>query len=100
MKKYELIKDNLNIKTQVYYNKGGANHFSGRTEERGYYLSVSPVKRETQGNIVIESYTAYSGVKMLILPVKRQSDKAYQQAVELAKEKEPELRQRIIDQLN
>ena len=99
MEKYELIKDDLSIKTQVYYNKGGANHFSGRTEERGYYLSVSPVKREERDNIVIESFTAYSGVKMLILPVKRQSDKAYQQAVELAKEKEPALRQRILEQI-
>lgn len=100
MKKYELIKDDLSIKTEVYYNKGGMNYFSGRAEERGYYLSVSPVKREEIGNIVTECYTAFSGVKMLILPVKRQSDKAYQQAVELAKEKEPALRQRIIDQLN
>jgi len=99
MKKYELIKDNLSIKTEVYYNKGGMNYFSGRTQERGYYLSVSPIEREERGNVIIESFTAYSGVKMLILPVKRQSDKAYQQAVELAKEKEPALRQRILEQI-
>jgi len=81
----------------VYYNKGGMNYFSGRTEERGYYLSVSPVERDERG--IIECYTAFSGVKTLILPVKRQSDKAYQQSVELAKEKEPALRQRILEQI-
>lgn len=100
MKKYELIKDDLNIKTEVYYNKGGMNYFTSRNEERGYYLSVSPVRRSFSGNFVTESYTAFSGVKMLILPVKRQGEKAYKQAIELAKDKEDNLRQRIIEQIN
>lgn len=99
MKNYELIKDDLNIKTEVYYNKGGMNYYTSRNEERGYYLSVCPVRRTQIGNVISESYTAFSGVKTLILPVKRQSDKAYNLAVEMAKEKQAILRDKIIEQL-
>jgi len=100
MKKYELVKDDLNIKTEVYYNKGGMNYFTSRNEERGYYLSISPVRRTYTGNIVTEIYTAFTGVKVLILPVKRQGDKSYNLAVNIAKEKEIYLKQRIIEQIN
>jgi hypothetical protein len=78
MKKYEKLENsNIELKIELYYKKDG---------ERGYYLSVSPVKREFQGNIVIESYTAFSGYKKLILPVKRQSDKGYDLALSEATE--------------
>lgn len=57
------------LRCEVYYNKGGENPFNGSSETRGYYISVSPVKRERG----LESYTAWSGKKKCILPVSRQS---------------------------
>lgn len=86
MKNYIHIKDTTFIKVEVYYNKGGMNYFTYRNEPRGYYLSVSPVERQEVGNCVTESFRAFSGVKRLVLEVKRKSDKAMETAVELAKQ--------------
>jgi hypothetical protein len=73
MKKYEKLENtNLELKIELYYKKEG---------ERGYYLSVSPVQREFQGNIIIESFTAYRGYNKQILPVKKQSKKSYNLAL-------------------
>ena len=32
------------IKVEVFYAKGGINYFTGTSERRGIYLSISPVK--------------------------------------------------------
>lgn len=61
------------ITTSIYYNKGGANYFTGRTEERGYYFSITP--EENDGYMVL--YQGFSGIKTCILPVNRQSKKSY-----------------------
>jgi len=78
------------LEIELYYHLGGMNYFTGRNEKRGYYLSVSPVKlsKSEDGRFVTTSYTAFSGVKDCILEVKRSSEKAFNQARELAKEKE------------
>lgn len=82
MKKYIKVKnpnEKVNfIKTDVYYLK------DGWSRPRGYYLSVTPVYREDRGNIVIESFTAYTGYKMLLLEVARASNKQYEKAVEMS----------------
>jgi len=36
-------KDVTHLKVEVYYDKGGANYFSGLHEGRGIKLSISPV---------------------------------------------------------
>jgi len=59
------------LKVSIYYSLGGMNYFSGNSEERGIYVSVSPVKRELKW----ESTTAFSGVKELVKPLKRFSQK-------------------------
>ena len=69
-----------NIKVRLYYDLGGMNYFTGRAEERGYYLSVTPVYREDRGGCVMESTTAFTGIKVLLVPVKRQSKKAADEA--------------------
>jgi len=84
------------LKVQLYYDKGGMNYFSNRLETRGYYLSVSPVKRTRVQNLVTEEYTAYSGIKRLILPVGRRSDKSDEQAERLAESKIEELKNEVI----
>lgn len=55
------------IEITVDYNKGGYNYFSYTEEPRGYYLHVQPL---TRGNNTI-TFTAFTGVKMLIEECKR-----------------------------
>jgi len=86
------------LKIKVYYDKGGMNYFSGKAEKRGYYLSVSPVKRNVSTfnpNLVTEEYAAFSGVKELLLEVQRQSTKAEKQAEDIAKDRIPVLKEYI-----
>lgn len=49
MKKYIEVKENsakvTHLKIELYYDLGGMNYFTGRAENRGYYLSVTPVER-------------------------------------------------------
>lgn len=101
MKDYEKVEGtNYELKIQVYYDKGGMNYFTSRPEQRGYYASVTPVQVERRpGGIMVESYAAFSGVKMLVLPVQRQSPKAEAQAREKAMEVIPELKEAIKERI-
>lgn len=81
MKKYIKVKENpakvTHLKIELYYDLGGMNYFTGRAENRGYYLSVSPVTRGTSaGGFSSESYTAFTGIKQNIKQVTRKSAKA------------------------
>lgn len=91
VKKEYIERDGQTLKVEVYYSLGGMNYFASTNERRGYYLSVSPVNRTTSGNgIVIESYTAYTGIKELLLEVGRKSKKAEKEAEALASEEKIE----------
>lgn len=75
-------KENTFIKIQVKYTKGGTALFTHKVEKRGYYLHVSPVLRETDDRgITFEKYTAFSGYKQNLNEVKRDSEKAYNEAL-------------------
>jgi RimJ/RimL family protein N-acetyltransferase len=66
MKKYEPIANSpKELKIEVRYNKGGMNYFTSRNEERGYYLSVTPVERTKGEGYTSESYVGFSGVKFV-----------------------------------
>jgi hypothetical protein len=95
MKKFIALKENVSgnnfLKIETRYNLGGYNVFTYKPEARGYYLSVSPVKRFDLNGVAMESYTAFSGVKVCVLEVTRQSKKAAERAEALAAEKEAEL---------
>ena len=67
------------LECKVYYSLGGYNNWTGRTEGRGYYMSISPVT--VDGMFV--SYTAFSGYKQLIVPCQRQGKKAAEKAVDI-----------------
>lgn len=70
-----------NLKVELYYHKGGYNYFTYKNEKRGYYLSISPVyRRESTPGITLESYCAFSGIKVLLLEVQRKSNKAEAEA--------------------
>jgi hypothetical protein len=100
MKKYEPIANSpKELKIEVRYNKGGMNYFTSRNEERGYYLSVTPVERTKGEGYTSESYVGFSGVKKLILPVARQSEKQYQAAIVAAESHVEELKNWVLSRL-
>lgn len=89
MKKYIEVKENpakvTHLKIELYYDLGGMNYFTGRAENRGYYLSVTPVERGMRdGGFISESYTAFTGIKQNIKQVTRKSAKAESEAEKLA----------------
>jgi hypothetical protein len=85
MTRYEHIEGIKHLRIRVFYDKGGMNYLTSTRTPRGYHLSVSVVDREERENgVVIESFTAYSGLRTLLLETKRQSDKAYETAVSMS----------------
>lgn len=68
------------IKLRSYYRKDTMNYFTGRSEARGYYLSVTPVER-ARG---FESFVAFTGFKVLLKEVTRASKKAEAEAEAIA----------------
>lgn len=101
MKTYKQIEGTpFEVKTQLYYHLGGMNYFTYKTEPRGYYLSACPVQVDRRSDgIVVESYSAFSGKKILLLECKRKSSKYLKQAEELAKFKIAELENFIIQSI-
>lgn len=69
------------LKIELYYHLGGMNYFTGTNEARGYYLSVTPVTLSKGDGYTSESYTAFTGVKQLVVECKRQSGLAMNKAV-------------------
>jgi hypothetical protein len=66
------------LKIDVYYALGGWNYFTGVKEERGIYLSVTPVTRTVvEGCGASESYRGFSGIKQLVKPMTRFSQKTF-----------------------
>lgn len=62
--------------TELYYEKGGWNLFTGVNEVRGLYLSVTPVEIvEYEGGGRSVGFTAFSGTKKLVKELKRFSQK-------------------------
>ena len=96
MKKYIAVKPNkgniTHLRVDLDYQLGGMNVFTYKREPRGYYLSVCPVERENRGNgVVMESFTAFTGTKMLVKEVTRKSAKAEREAEDYAATREREL---------
>ena len=75
------------LEVSVYYTKGGANYFSGSTIPRGYYLSVTPVTKDTD----TISFAMFTGYKKFLFATNRYTDKQFARAVEMAREYEDEL---------
>lgn len=83
MKKYIPVKENeytTHIKIELRYDPGGPNFAYGGMNKRGYYIHVSPVKRETRNGYTLESFVAFTGYKQLVKEVTRKSAKAEAQA--------------------
>lgn len=82
MKKY-VEKDGQTFAVSLTYSKGGTSYFTGKHESRGYYLSVRPVTLEKGDGYTSESFMIFSGYKHLLKEVKRQSDKAYRECLDM-----------------
>ena len=72
------------IRIEVYYDKGGYNPFTGGKENRGYYLAVTPIKREIFEGITLESVVCFSGAKLCLKEAARRSEKTQREAESLA----------------
>lgn len=88
-------KEKTFLKCELYYSLGGMNYFTGRTEARGYYVSVSPVKRSDGW----ESYTAFSGWKKCVVECARKGKKAEAKALEVYEAAKQEMLGRFEDLL-
>ncbi len=85
------------LEVSVYYHLGGMNYFSSRSEPRGYYLSVTPVKvTKHDGGYVSKQYTAFSGTKICLVEAKRFSQSAFMEAQKLADAEEKKLIEHVM----
>ena len=90
MTKYLKLKENekaTDLRIDILYNKG--QYFCYKPINRGYYINITPVTRKG----VYESFMCFSGAKMLVHEVARQSEKAYK----IATEKAENYMQKMID---
>ena len=91
--------ENQYIKVELYYALGGINYFTYKNEPRGYYLSVSPVERRPCYGGMMESYTAFSGVKTLVEPCARKGKGAEARALAQYDEQKAKLLAGFADRL-
>jgi hypothetical protein len=88
MKKYIEVKENTSdithLKVEVYYDLGGYSYFTYTEKKRGYYVSVTPVKRWIVDGVQMESFAAFTGFKMLVKEVSRKSKKANDEVIQAA----------------
>jgi len=61
------------VKCEIRYHLGGVNWGTGETCKRGYYLYVTPVEFGDKGGVVFESFTAFTGGKLLLVECTRRS---------------------------
>jgi len=90
---YEGLKNGTHLDTEVYYSKGGRGMFGGYSP-RGYYVSVTPVKR-SNGMV---SFTLFTGASKLLLETSRYSEKQFKQAVAVSEAVIPGLIERVLKQ--
>jgi len=87
----EGLKTGTHLDVTVYYSIGGLG--MGGYSKRGYYVSVTPVKR----NNGMVSFTLFTGVSELLLETSRYSEKQFKQAIAMSEAVIPELIQRVLE---
>jgi hypothetical protein len=73
------------LDVDIHYSLGGINYFTGNTNPRGYYMSVTPCTITDHGGWSTRScvwFGKYSGVKTLLEPANRFSKSAFQKVVD------------------
>lgn len=89
------------IKLRMGYNKGGINYFTYKQEDRGFYLSLTPMKIEKHKlddgrEYETESYMFGSGYRIPTKPITKKSEKAFKEAIEELKTKDTLIKQCIL----
>lgn len=99
MKKYEPIPNmpGKELKIEVFYDKGGMNYYNGNVNKRGYYVSAKVVERNHERGYTVESFMMFGGMKKFLFEVKKQSQKAYEQAVATYTNGLDELKQAVLN---
>ena len=88
------------LRIDMDYSKGGYNYFTYKQESRGYYLHISPVYRENRNGYTMESYAAFSGIKVLLSEVTRKSNKAESEALKIFETVKDKYINYILDKYN
>ena len=74
------------IELTIGYTKGGLNWFTGKQEDRCFYLSITPIKIETHNYNGREWQSKSSmlghGYKVCTMPIMKKSEKAFREAIE------------------
>ena len=90
MKKYYPVLKTFNeayeathLKIEVKYEIGGYSYATHRETRRGYYVYVTPVRREDKGTYTMESACMFTGFKSLVKEVKRKSNKSLLESEEI-----------------
>lgn len=86
----ENVDGNNAISVAISYNKGGTNFFTYDHEKRGWYFSITPCAVERHDGYSTISIIAFSGYKMLIREIGRNSQKAYDEAVKFMQDHQEE----------
>lgn len=63
------------IKVELYFRAGGMSYGTYKQESKGLYLAAMPVIVEDHGSHQTELITAFSGIKQLVKPINRFSQK-------------------------
>jgi len=92
LKKY-IERNGITLRIMVYFQRAYYSYATYKHEPTGYFIEARPVQiaRNTEGEIVSESYTMFVGIAETLLLVNRKSDKAGKQALEMAADKEEDL---------
>lgn len=88
----ENAEKNTHLEIKVYYSLGGMNYFTSRAEERGYYISVTPVIKKGCWTTT----TMFSGIKQCMIPCNRQSKKKAEQAANIPQSEYQHLIDRVL----
>ena len=73
------------IRFSLSFNRDTFHWATGQSKQKGYQLTATPVERQvdTDGRVVQESFTAFTGFYKIILAAERQSPKRLQEAISI-----------------
>lgn len=75
------LTDGRILEIELSYLKGGINYFNGRSEKRGFYINVTPVKITKCDGYSTKEFAMFHGIKGLFKEVSRFSQKILNETV-------------------
>ena len=86
--------ESTKIKIILSYNLGNS------YMKRGYYLYAYPIREELTNGVMFEFMGLHTGNRMLILECKKKSEKAYNEAINIANTLQNELIENVTNKNN